>query len=130
MDFCCSRCRTSIGTRPPIVGDLVRAPRTNRENEPVDDPPRDSIAWVPILPAELLERLRPISSNTLIHIPIAFRDRLSRNMTNANASIASGDITGNMCARAWPKLLLSSPPAGFNLQNGLSKKFGLWRQGD
>ena len=84
---------------------------------------------MPSLPENLLERLMKIPRNTIVHIPIAFRDKLSRILTKSNASIVSGDVTGNACAQAWPKLLLSTPPSGFNLQNELSKRFALWKDG-
>ena len=86
--------------------------------------------WTPLLPDGLIGRLRLISSNTLVHVPVAFRDRLSRIMTKSNGHIVSGDVVGNLCAQSWPKLLLSAPPAGFNLQTELSKRFVSWRDGD
>ena len=67
-----SRCRTSIGTRPPISGDLIRAPRIDRESIPINHSPNDPGIWVPSLPENLLERLRKIPSNTIVHVPIAF----------------------------------------------------------
>ena len=126
----CSRCRTSIGTRPPISGDLVRAPKIERESNFVEVSQDAPGIWTPLLPDGLIERLRLISSNTLIHVPVAFRDRLSRIITKSNGHIVSGDVVGNLCAQSWPKLLLSAPPAGFNLQTELSKRFALWRNGN
>ena len=121
----CSRCRTSIGTRPPVSGDLVRASRIERESNFVEVTQDAPGIWTPLLPDGLIGRLRLISSNTLVHVPVAFRDRLSRIMTKSNGHIVSGDVVGNLCAQSWPKLLLSAPPAGFNLQTELSKRFAL-----
>ena len=118
----CGKCRTSIGTRPPIVGDVVRAPRNERDSVVRESVPDSPAVWVPIVPEHLIERLRPVSSNTLIHVPVAFRDRLSRIITKSNNSMVGEGVGGNLCAQAWPKLLLSVPPRGFNLQNELSKR--------
>ena len=126
----CGRCRTSVGTRPPIAGDLVRAPKNDRGSMPAESISDEPVRWIPSLPENLVERLQRIPCNTIVHVPVAFRDRLSRILTRCNMSMVAGDADGNLCARAWPKLLFSVPPGGFNLQNELSKRFALWRDGD
>ena len=126
----CGRCRTSVGTRPPVAGDVVRAPKSERESIPVESTSDGPSTWVPNVPENLVERLQRIPCNTIVHVPVAFRDRLSRILTRCNTSMVTSDAEGNLCARAWPKLLFSVPPGGFNLQNELSKRFALWRDGD
>ena len=126
----CGRCRTSIGTRPPIIGDVVRAPRCERNLVVPESSPDSPAVWAPMLPLDFDTRLRALSANTLTHIPVAFRERVARIMTKRNNNIIAGATDGNLIAKAWPKLLLSVPPGGFSMQGELSKRFALWRESD
>ena len=84
----------------------------------------------PVVPVDFSTRLRALLTNTLVHIRVAFRERVARIMTNSNNNIVAGTIDGNFIAKAWPKLLLSVPPGGFSMQGELSKRFGLWKEGN
>ena len=76
-----------------------------------------------------LERVRCLPSNTLVHIPIAMRERMCAIMAETVEGCASGDAVMAVLEEARSKLLLLPPPKDFSMRTELATRLWLWRDG-
>ena len=128
----CYRCHTTQPPRALAVGDRVPSAAAGgigcvaplpyrREIEP-EIPEGD-------LPDAFLVRVRQLGSQTIVHIPVAFRSRAAKIMAGTLLSSARGTVRGNALEQARSKLLYGPIPNGFNTCTELEERFTGWEQG-
>ena len=71
---------------------MIRAPKCDRPVLPEGPPPAERV-WEPVIPDYILSRLQQIPNNTLVHVPVAFRERLCKILTKSNLALVGGAVT-------------------------------------
>ena len=77
------------------------------------------------LPDDFLERVRLLSSQTIVHIPVSFRSRAAKAMAATLLGVARGFVRGNMLEQGRSKLLYGPVPRGFNTRTEMATWFSI-----
>ena len=128
----CSRCHSTEPPRALVEGD--RVPSAALEGGDAVTPPpqrRPAEAEIPVgdLPDDFLERIRRLSSQTIVHIPVSFRSRAAKAMAATLLGVARGCARGNMLEQGRSKLLYGPVPRGFNTRTEMATRFSMWEDG-
>ena len=111
----CHRCGHARALRPVRVGDIVPGGRgvplrtTPRPAQGAQGPPaaepaapaRSVVALEPTLPDDWAERVRRLPHNTLVHIPVALRQRIAALITDICHIVLWLNHAGHAYADEW-----------------------------
>ena len=81
------------------------------------------------LPDDFLSRVQQLGSQTIVHIPVAFRARAATIMASTLLAAVRGSVRGNILEQARSKLLYGPIPRSFNTRQELETRFSCWEQG-
>ena len=133
----CTRCNAPARVRPLRAGDVVplrpgTAPHEENVRETATDIPEAHAALrrAPQLPADFTERVKVLSSNTLMRVPPQFRQKIC-DITAENVEGANQGIEAYAkLEEASSKLLLGHIPKGSNVAHEVRQRLAHWAQQD
>ena len=115
---------------PPAPGGAApqggEAPASPGAQSQADDSP---VVGTPVLPATFTSRVRRLSHNTVLHVPLSCRLRLLRITRQCWNRCADGDATWASLEEARFKLILGSVPQGMAAPDEVSARMELWEAG-
>ena len=143
----CNRCGLDTPCRPPVVGDIIAGGATAMPQAPdgaqlqggnaAADPDAQQqhtdncpVVAAPALPATFTARVRRLSHNTALHVPLSCRLRLLRITRQCWNRCADGDATWAALEEARSKLILGSVPQGMAVADEVAARMALWEAGE
>ena len=144
----CNRCRQTSHCRPPVVGDIIAGstsvPQPQEADSPAGEPAstmsdntqsnenRDSepVQGPITLPDDFSMRVRRLSHNSCVHIPLSCRLRLVRITRQCWNRCADGSTAWALLEEGRTKLILGSIPEGMAVAEEVKERIAMWEGGN
>lgn len=133
----CHRCNTAIGMRPLVLGDIIPGgrgvPLRERPVEPpasVGDTAGDAHGTEGdvVLPERFTERVRLLSSDTLVHIPSPCRVRMTKAATPCWEGMAARLPGWSALEEGRSRMILGGIPEGSHVDKEVAVRLDLWER--
>ena len=134
----CNRCRQRTAVRTPAVGDVIAGVLTaglghsdmqtatqdssELTREVHDDTSATQATDIPSIPASFSSRIRNLSCNTIVHLPLSLRLQLLRITKQCWDGIADGSDIWAMLEEGRSKLIAAPIPEGMSTTDEVSQR--------